>query len=118
MLACRLVTITRLYTGDDGQSHAEVLPLDSRPELRSLMAAKGVYFQTTPAGHFMDWHPAPRRQFVIVLSGAMDIGLPDGSTIRVGPGDVLLAEDVTGRGHTRLIPGDQPRISVTIPLAD
>ena len=118
MLACPSVTITRLYTGSDGRSHAEQLGLDSHPELRSLMTTKGIYFQTTPAGDFMDWHPAPRRQFVIVLSGAMDIGLEDGTTIELRSGDVLLAEDVTGRGHTRRVPGDQPRISATIPLAD
>ena len=112
------MTITRLYTGPDGQSHAEQLSLEAHPELTSQMAAKGVYFQTTAAGHFMDWHPAPRRQFVILLSGAMEIGLRNGDVLRLGPGDVLLAEDVSGTGHTRRVTGDQPRISATIPLTD
>lgn len=112
------MTITRLYTGTDGQSHAEELTLETHSELGSLMAAKGVYFHTVAAGHFMDWHPAPRRQFVVMLSGTMDIGLPDGGLISLGPGDVLLAEDVTGRGHTRRVTGDQPRVTATIPLVD
>jgi hypothetical protein len=110
--------ITRLYTGDDGQSHAEDLPLEAHPELSQLHPAKSVMITSTPAGHYMDWHPAPRRQYVIVLAGEMEIGLGDGSLLRFGPGDVLRAEDVTGRGHTRRVSGDQPRIAATIPLAD
>jgi quercetin dioxygenase-like cupin family protein len=112
------MTITRLYTGSEGQSHAEQLSLDTHPELTSLMAAQGVQFRAVAAGHFMDWHPAPRRQFVIMLSGQMEIGLPDGSMHRFGPGDVLLAEDVTGKGHTRRVIGGEPRITATIPLAE
>lgn len=110
------MTITRLYTGPDGHSHAETLSLESHPQLTSAMAAKDISFREIPAGHFLDWHPAPRRQFVIMLSGGMEIGLRDGSTLRFGPGDVLLAEDVTGSGHTRRVNPDQPRLSATIPL--
>jgi quercetin dioxygenase-like cupin family protein len=109
--------ITRIYTGADGQSHIEDLPLASHPELSELHTATGIQIRSTPAGHFMDWHPAPRRQYVIVLSGEMEIGLGDGSIHRLGAGDVLLAEDVTGRGHTRQIGGDRARIAATIPLA-
>jgi hypothetical protein len=110
------VRITRIYTGQDGQSHVEELSLEAHPELSSMMAAKSINIRSTPAGHFMDWHPAPRRQFVITLAGEMEIGLADGSIHRFGPGDVLLAEDVTGKGHTRRISGPQSRISATIPL--
>ena len=106
-----------LYSGDDGQSHIEEMTLESHPALTNLHAVKGVWMQTIEAGHFLDWHPAPRRQFVIMLAGGMEIGLRDGSLLRFGPGDVLLAEDVTGSGHTRRVNPDQPRLSATIPLA-
>jgi uncharacterized cupin superfamily protein len=112
------MTITRLFTSSDGQSRAEQLSLESHPELTSLMPAVGVQLRSVAAGHFMDWHPAPRRQFVIMLSGNMEIGLRDGSVHRFGPGDVLLAEDTTGTGHTRRVVGNEPRVSATIPLAD
>ncbi|MFI5266299.1 MAG: hypothetical protein ACHQ7M_02875 [Chloroflexota bacterium] len=111
------MTITRLYTGSNGQSHTEQLSLESHPELTSLMAAVGVQLRSVAAGHFMDWHPAPRRQFVIMLSGSMEIGLRDGTLHRFGPGDVLLAEDVSGTGHTRRVTGEEPRITATIPLS-
>jgi hypothetical protein len=110
--------ITRLYSGPDGQSHIEELDLASHPELRSLMAAKGVVFSSTEPGHFLDWHNAPRRQFIITLSGEAEIGLGDGSIHRFGPGDVNLAEDLTGRGHTTRTVGSVPRVTATIHLAD
>src|SRR5437868_3478624 len=91
--------ITRIYTGADNQSHVEDLPLGSHPELSELHGATGVHFRETPTGHFMVWHPAPRRQYVILLAGEMEIGLGDGSIHHFGPGDVLRAEDVTGQGH-------------------
>jgi uncharacterized cupin superfamily protein len=65
----------------------------------------------------MDWHNAPRRQYVIMLSGQMEIQVGDGTVKRFGAGDVLLAEDLTGRGHTTRVAGDAPRLSATVRLA-
>jgi quercetin dioxygenase-like cupin family protein len=110
--------ITRLYTGDDGQTHIEELDLATHPELTTLQAAKGIVFRRTEPGHFVDWHNAPRRQFVITLEGEVEIGLGDGSVHRFGPGHVTLAEDLTGKGHTTRVVGDKPRLTATIPLAD
>jgi hypothetical protein len=55
---------------------------------------------------------------VITLAGEVEIGLSDGTKHRYGPGHVTLAEDLTGKGHTTRVVGDQPRLSATIPLAD
>jgi quercetin dioxygenase-like cupin family protein len=110
--------ITRLYTGADGQTHIEELDLASHPELTTLQAAKGIVFRTTQPGYFSDWHNAPRRQFVITLAGEVEIGLGDGSVHRFGAGHVTLAEDLTGKGHTTRVVGNQPRLTATIPLAD
>ncbi len=106
-----------LYSGDDGQSHVEEMTLESHPALTELHAVKGVWIQTIEPGHFLDWHHAPRRQYVIMLSGEMEIGLGDGSMHHLGAGDVLFAEDLTGKGHTRRVIGDKPRVSATVPLA-
>lgn len=110
--------ISRMYTGDDGETHVEDLGLDTHPELTSLLAAKGVVFRSQPAGAFSDFHPAPRRQFVITLSGEVEIGLADGTVYRYGPGHVNLAEDMTGKGHTTRVVGDVPRVTATVQLAD
>jgi hypothetical protein len=110
--------ITRLYTGADGQTHIEELDLAAHPELTTLQAAKGIVFRTTQPGHFSDWHNAPRRQFVITLVGEVEIGLGDGTVHRFGAGHVTLAEDLTGKGHTTRVVGNQARMTATIPLAD
>src|SRR5262249_4509620 len=46
-----------------------------------------------------DFHPAPRRQLVVTLSGIGEIVCGDGSSRRFGPGDIMLADDLTGEGH-------------------
>jgi uncharacterized cupin superfamily protein len=79
--------------------------------------ATTITFRETPVGNFIDWHPAPRRQFVIILSGQLEIGLGDGSKHIFNPGDARLVEDTTGRGHTTAVHGHQSCITTTIPLA-
>ena len=111
------VNIARLYTGDDKQTHIEWINLETHPELGTLQKAEGIQFRSTDAGNFLDWHPAPRRQFVIVLSGQLEIGLGDGGKHVFGPGDARLVEDTTGRGHTTRVLGDRPCVTATIPLA-
>ena len=47
----------------------------------------------------------------------MEIGIGDGTTRRFGPGDVVLADDMTGKGHTTRSLG-APRVSATVAVAD
>jgi hypothetical protein len=110
------MALFRLYTGSDGESHIEELGLGESSALGSLTPAAGILFRATPAGNFLDWHPAPRRQWVIILSGALEIGLGDGSVRRFGPGDARLVEDTTGRGHTTRVVGAQPCVMAFVPL--
>jgi hypothetical protein len=91
----------RLYTGADGQSHFE--ELDQTQTSKHFFAAhdvKGLVFKNDRPTHTLGWHNAPRRQWVITLSGSVRIATGDGTTKTFGPGDVFLAEDLTGQGHT------------------
>jgi quercetin dioxygenase-like cupin family protein len=110
----------RLYSGNDGQSHLEEMSLSFTPgqmaEQTPTQAVSGISFSRIKPGTFVDWHNAPRRQYVITLAGAIEIGLGDGSVHRLVPGDGILAEDLTGKGHTTRALGDETRV-VTIPLA-
>jgi quercetin dioxygenase-like cupin family protein len=111
--------IVRVYTGDDGESHFEDLevPLKEGPygSLSRLTPVTGVQFRETPVGASLDFHNAPQRQFVITLSGSVEIECGDGSKRTLGAGDILLADDTTGRGHiTREVEG--PRRSIFLPL--
>jgi quercetin dioxygenase-like cupin family protein len=104
--------IVRIYTGTDGESHFE----ETETVMETIQAAESVVFRTAPAGRFHDWHHPQRRQYVITLSGQWEIEIGDGTTRRFNPGDVLLAEDLEGRGHVSRVLGDQPRIYAVIPL--
>ena len=110
--------IVRLYTGDDGQSHFEDLNIPSGDlGTLALKSGAGLTFHSYPDGWFVDWHTERRRQYVIVLSGRMEIGVGDGTIRRLGPGDIVQAEDVTGQGHTTRT-YDGPRVAVSLPMPD
>ena len=120
-------TIWRVYSGKDGQSHLEQVALDMKPfkdhegsygEAAPMQAASGVAFRVAPPGYVLDWHCAPRRQYSISLSGTAEIEVGDGTKARVGPGDVVLAEDLTGQGHVTRVVGNQPRMYAIVPLGD
>ena len=67
------VVITRIYTGPDEQSHAEEIEAKFAPgggnDVYKLMANAGAELHRAPPGRVSDWHTAPRRQYVITLSG-------------------------------------------------
>jgi quercetin dioxygenase-like cupin family protein len=49
------------------------------------------------------WHTSPRRQFALTLSGEWAITVTDGECRRFGPGEFLLLDDLTGRGHSTAV---------------
>ncbi len=109
----------RVYTGSDNQSHVEPYEPDfgERDGTRTaLEGATGVMYAHRPDGGFIDYHPAPRLQYVLYLTASVEIGLGDGSSIVMEPGDVLRAEDTTGQGHTSTI--RQGGVCAFVPIAD
>ena len=109
--------IWRVYSGADGQSHVEEMPLAMKPftdtegahgEGTTMQSVAGLAFRVAPPGYVLDWHCAPRRQYSITLSGQAEIQVGDGTVVRVGPGDVLLAEDLTGRATSPARSGAGP----------
>src|SRR5579871_2350245 len=109
--------IVRIYTGEDGQTHFEDLPPPAEASYNvPLQPGANLAFRCFPADYWRDWHTAPRRQYIFILAGLMEIGIGDGTTRRFGPGDVVLADDLTGQGHTTRSLG-VPRISATVPVA-
>jgi quercetin dioxygenase-like cupin family protein len=114
------VTVTRLYTGPDGQTHAAeievILVTAAGLERSDFVKATGLQFACLPSGRALDWHTAPRRQYVITVSGRGEIELTAGQKIPAEPGRVFLAEDVTGKGHISRTVGTQDWITAQIPL--
>ncbi len=117
------IKVTRIFTGPDNQTHAEEyeVPLGApnrATELSEPVDVTSLQFRRTSPDYYLDWHNAPRRQYVITLSGESEVELGDGTKIRLYPGHILLAEDTSGQGHISRAVGDQDRISLFIPLAD
>ena len=93
----------RMYTGADGKSHFEELDQSQGAKFfLTTINVKGLVFKNDDNKDILGWHNAPRRQWCITLSGSCEIGLGDGTKKTFGPGDVFLAEDETGQGHTAL----------------
>jgi quercetin dioxygenase-like cupin family protein len=110
--------ITHLYTGNDGQTHFADLTIPAAEiETVAIQAGAHIVFRHFPGDYFSDWHIAPRRQYIFILSGRMEIGIGDGTKRTFGPGDVVLADDLTGRGHTTRSLGE-PRVSATVAVAE
>jgi hypothetical protein len=98
------VKLVHLRTGDDGRSHFRDI------ELTTITDAGGVLFELRDhvqgfavrdlaPSWANGFHTAPRRQFVLQLTGVGEIECGDGEVRRLGPGDLLLADDTTGQGH-------------------
>ena len=83
-----------------------------------MQRATGIRFLRWPAGFFYNWHNAPRRQYVIVLSGQVEMEVGGGTILQYGAGDVVLEEDLTGQGHTARVVGDQPLLFIAVPLGE
>jgi hypothetical protein len=118
----RTQRVTRVYTGSDGESHFEDLEIalsDLGPigAISKPVTAKSILFRETGADYDLDFHNAPRRQYVIMLSGGrVELETGSGAKRVLGPGDVLLAEDTTGHGHISRALDPEPRRSIFVAL--
>ncbi len=110
--------IVRVYAGDDGESHFEDFTPDQFAEIVNNIGEGEINLNRRPSPSFSDYHTAPRRQYVVNLSGVAEFETADGTRRRLYPGDVLVAEDLTGHGHIARSIGDDFRVSLAVPLAD
>lgn len=113
--------IIRIYADQAGESHFEELdfPLHDQGEigrLSTLIPASGVIIRETPPTYDFDWHTAPRRQIVVLLTGSIEIEASDGTMRQLDAGDLLFAEDTSGRGHRTRTLGNVTRSSLFITL--
>ena len=113
--------IHNLYADADGESHfrdievewAQDLPGGKMSERRP---ATGVIFRETSGDYDLDWHRAPRRQYIVNLDAGVEITASDGEKRVIGAGEVVLVEDITGKGHLSKSVGGQMRRSIFVPV--
>jgi len=106
-------------TADGGSQFVEVdIPIDNastdawgHTALRSgVLPAQGTMVTEMLEGLYQDWHPASRRQLLVVLSGTLEIETSDGKKHRCSSGEVFLADDVGSRGHRSRTIGGPARV--------
>jgi hypothetical protein len=98
--------VTRFYTGPDNKTHFEDLEIPTPEQVRG--GTRSEPFEVTGMlmresngdAHFLEMHPAPRRQLILCLAGEVEIETTLGEKRLFGPGDIYLADDLTGEGHT------------------
>jgi len=118
----------RLYSGPEGESHFEDVavaldPVDFAPpapplHLSAFLPVARLGFLGAPPGWRGDWHPTPRRQFLVFLSGGSGVQASDGEIRHFKAGDVLLVEDTTGKGHLSWAEADEDILHVVIQAPD
>jgi hypothetical protein len=97
--------VTRFYTGADDRTHFEDLDIPTAAgrgpgERSEPFDVTGMLVRESNGdAHFLELHPAPRRQLILCLAGIVEIETSDGTRRRFGPGDIYLADDLTGEGH-------------------
>jgi redox-sensitive bicupin YhaK (pirin superfamily) len=119
----RIVRFAR--ASDGGSQFVEVdIPIDNAStdafgntvHRSAVLPAQSTMLTEMPEGLYQDWHPASRRQLLVVLSGTLEVETSDGKKHRCSSGEVFLADDVGTRGHrTRTIDGPARVLFVHLP---
>jgi len=96
--------ITRIYADASGESHFEDIsvPLTDKGAIGYLsgqVPAKGIIFRKVEEQYDYNFHNAPARQYIALMDGSIEIETSDGEIRSFGAGEVLLVEDITGKGH-------------------
>ncbi len=113
--------IARIYADEAGESHYEdmVINLAESGPLGSMsepFAVASMILRENAPGYDYDWHTAPRRQYIVMLEGVVEIQTSDGEIRTFGQGEIVLVEDTWGRGHKSRSPGGKARKSIFLPL--
>ena len=112
--------ILRIYADEIGESHFGTcefslnLKDDSPPAKPHFFSdprnAKSYVVVQCPVGwgEEGELHPTPRRQIVVCMSGTMRITTSLGESRDLVPGNAVLVEDITGKGHISLVTSSIP----------
>ena len=113
--------IHNLYVDADGESHFRDIDIEWAEEgrggkLSKRLPANGIIFRRTEPDYDLDWHPAPRRQYIINLDEGVQLTASDGESRVIKAGEVILVEDVTGKGHLSKAISKKVRHSIFVPV--
>ena len=114
--------LKRMYKAGNGKSFFrgfdELFP-DTSGKPSPARPVRGFWFVSFAPGAFIDWHPEVVNNFVVVLSGELELEVSgDGSVEVFAAGDVCLAQDRTGEGHIDRMRGLNRLLLVELEDAD
>jgi len=121
-------TQVTLETGPDGYARfiETAIPLNQgNPAVRlsAVLAASEMQLRESPVGFRSPVHVTTRPQWVFILTGTMEIGLPDGSSRRFEAGQHFYSADTLPQGadfdpgihgHWSRQVGDQPLVTAFV----
>ncbi|MDI6720204.1 MAG: cupin domain-containing protein [Methanomicrobiales archaeon] len=116
----------RVYTDARGDSHVDTVTIE-QSLVQAAPPAAPFYvsedrpaskyrFYTFPPGWIGELHPAPARQFLALMSGAVEVETTDGTVRRLGSGDLILLEDTAGKGHVTRNIGEGYALFLVVPV--
>src|SRR5262249_8443860 len=113
--------IIRLYADDKGESHFQDIEVELEAptpsgRVSARQPATGIIFREVPGEYDLDWHPAPRRQYIINLDAGVQLTAGDGEVRRVKAGEVVLVEDTWGKGHLSKAIENKTRHCIFVPI--
>jgi hypothetical protein len=117
---------TKIFTDEEGETHFGNVEIELESDqyappappfmVSELRPATHYGFSQFPSGWVGEWHPAPRKQFYLILSGEVECTVSDGQRRVFGPGSIVLLEDTTGKGHVTKVIGSKDVVAAMVVL--
>ena len=110
--------VLRIYTKASGESALELreVPMSGPRPTSPGFQGGAIFCRETTEGFVQDLHNAPRRQLIFLTSGILEIESSEGERHVCRPGDLIFAEDTTGKGHiTRSLRDTRGFVHVAMP---
>jgi hypothetical protein len=105
--------VVRIYATPDGGSRVEELTISPNAKPVDITRMTASVYRGSGA-RAPDWHTAPRKQFAINMTGALEVELTDGTRRRIGS-DLVYLEDLTGKGHVTRALGPITNVFLHVP---
>lgn len=99
-----IMKITKIFSDENGESHFEdiEIPLIDQGEIGFLsedIMVKKLQFRKVSADYDYDFHHAPQKQYIVLLHGGVEIETSLGDIRQFKTGEILLVDDISGKGH-------------------
>jgi hypothetical protein len=116
----------KVYADENGETHfqdmevplkdADFAPPAPPIAISPHQPATGTVAIGFPPGWYGDFHPAPKNQWMMIMSGTLEIGVSDGEKRTLSVGTIALVEEAGSKGHTTRAIGDENTILMVTEL--